>query len=601
MKEQNKSLNSKPFRKIHKTYTLIGLLGTIVTLSYIGWSTNANAAPTNSPPSNKVSERPSTVKGPISVICETASSKKWHEGLKKLMPEYEFTMTDYETFLKTSKKPGILLLPEGALATNIKDAGKNLRSYLDKGGKIIAFGNAGYIDKTDADKTSGRFQLTELLRAGKKICTIPILYIVPRWAQWDLKIFENVAKSSMENGAGGVMLFSYQNAKKNSTSTIGEIFSKIDSWKTEEALIPLGLPATPKILYADEQTNTPPEDLVNYARNIRANVICMASLLRWKIPGYVMYPTKYSELRSPAANNSAHLDYLPRIIKLAKENNIQVWANLHIMSGLVEPFPEEQQILNTGEKHWQICPLAAQKHYTPAFLKALKELLEEYPYINAVMLEEPGISCKMYKRWACFCPECKKLFKEISGHELSSEHVLREKAISDDFTNFRVKLVTEYMLKPVKDLLNSTNPNIKMGFSYNIPTIRNIGFGKQEVSDAGMDMFCPEFLGKKAEDSSISTSNKLIDFNFNNLEFAKDSDFFMKNSLLKAEGTGLKVDAFNGAKIMAWLSDGLHKYPGIVTANHGKSIYFSFDPLTLPTQQGKELLKEALNYNEDTK
>lgn len=522
----------------------------------------------------------------ICILGECEESEMWQAFLRKNGIS-DAHIISWDSF--TQEKTGALIIHNTSFANSGKsmpvpaDKISLLKDFISKGGRILAIEKAGF--------TGDTYSLTEILKAGKRTMTIPILY--PGFIDYNAEKLTEMAKGCMSNGSDGIAFFTYMDLciqkwrpkKPDLTATAKKIYSSINEWKSKDSGNAfLGLPDTSKVIYVSglwvtgPRYTTSPEELVEYAKTVGANVICFS------IWGGDINMTPYDSAYL-AKNN----DYLPNLIEQCKKYDIQVWANIPAMKAtLFKPYCRNLQISDRGIISGKICPVAAQEYYCK-MLKLVEELLSKHPYINVLSLDEPGLGGGKKDKWRCFCPECKKLFYQKYGKELLPENVISGKKgekISREFNEFRENTMMEYYFKPLKMTLDKIRPGIQL-LVWN-PIGQEIGaINPQKLADSGINIILGTEFQTRIDGPSRNTLRwKTQYFDFENL--------FLEGRELKSAGQGLKIDVFNGANVTALMKNGDYKYPAIVSANNGKTLYFCFNPLAYTDSSIILLIKKFL-------
>lgn len=546
---------------------------------------------------------------PIRILSTSAEAAKWEKALKdmgykdvKIIAERDRPLDEAKHKVKGEDlaENTILIAPNSW----IEGYHKVIEDFVKNGGKVIATKAAGYCE--------GKFYLTELLKTGKKNLSLPLFY--PTFIKDDEQHskFKKVVEWCYSKNPDGAAIFEYcqlnmkrwKSDKPDLTGLCKQVFADFDQLKKgKESLTPLGLPEVPKVVYvagwASERFPIPPEELVDSIYSMGGNVIDIVVIGGER---YAMYDSQYPYSRKKTFDN-----YLPRLIEAAKSKGIQIWANIGFSPKAYGPECKERQLFQSGKTGSTFCALAAKEWYENNYLPIVRELMEKHPYINVLTLDEPRIACRSNIDWGCFCDACKKKFKEKYGYELTPDI-----ALSRDFMEFREDVMSEYLIKPLSEMLHSVNPKIQLGF-WDWPCYEILGITPRKASDAGLNIFGTEYMfemydhkGKSymldGEDSSYIQMGKGFDchsvilFDFKKLVKETEHPVIKNVNMEQVSGKGIQLDVFNGAQVIAWIGNGSRSYPGIVSANNGKTLYFSFDPAALETQEGNKIIKNAIDF-----
>lgn len=555
------------------------------------------------------SSEPSWVKTPIRILNTSAEAENWERALKELGCGNVKIIAERDRPLDEAKKyhkgedlaaGSILIAPNSW----IEGYYKVIDDFVKGGGRVIATKAAGYCE--------GNFYLTELLRAGKRNMAIPILY--PAFIKDDEahSKFTRMAQYCIDRNPDGVAIFEYcgismkrwKSAAPDMGDAAKETFSSFDRAKKNKAsLTHLGMPAVPKIMYVSagvlRKYPISPEDLVASVAGMGANVIDITLI------GSVRYPLYDSEY--PCAEGKVSGDYLPRLIKLAEAKGIQVWANIGFSPNAYGAGSKRQEY-QSGKPGSTFCALASGDWYRANCLPVVKELLSKHPYINVLTLDEPRISVRSNIDWCCFCERCKAGFKAKYGRELTADL-----ALSKEFMEFRTEVMTECLVRPLAEAINEVNPVIRLG-CWTWPSYEMSGIDPAKCGDAGLTIYGPEYMfehyGREGRQYVLDGEDETYLqmerggfskhgvqlFDFKGLKGDAGHKLLRNVGIERVSGTGVKLDAFNGAQVIAWMADGRLSYPGIVSANDGRTLYFSFDPASLNTRDGIAIIKNSLDF-----
>jgi len=536
----------------------------------------------------------STVKS-VCILGECQESDIWQKFLRQNgIPDAD--IINWNTFKQEKKEIGSLIIhntsitdPAGLASPD--EAETILKEFINNGGRLLSAEKAGCIN--------GNFLLKNILKTGNTTITLPILY--PEYIAYDQDKLTAMAKHCITNGANGIALFEFValnihrwKPKKNDfTPTVKKIFSSLESWeKKQDSPVPLGLPETCKAIYVSggwmtgSRFTTSPRELAQYAHETGINIICTTV---WGKNG-PLYDSEYLNTNAPVPQKSEESkNYLPGLIEECKKYNIQVWATIHPMKvDLVTPACSTLQISNGGIISKKICPVSAKEYYEKMLI-VVGELLEKHPYINVLALDEPGLGGGKKDKWRCFCPNCKKLFYQKYGKELSNENVINEKngeKISREFKEFREDIMVEFYFKPLKQTIDKVRSGIQL-LIWN-PIGQELGaINPQKLADNGINIiFGTEFQTKIDGPCQNKLRYKAQYFEFDSL--------LTEGRELKTAGQGLKVDIFNGATVIAQMKKGKFKYPAIVSANDNNTLYFCFNPVLYNNNTTILLIKNFL-------
>ncbi|MFA6715202.1 MAG: hypothetical protein WCS27_07480 [Victivallaceae bacterium] len=563
----------------------------------------------------------SSDKKQIGILDNSLTAKQWHKELKD--------MTDLNVLMLNERQLGlfgtqfkvlekgisrdsyllpkhpeenidILLLPN----THIYGFSAAIEKFAENGGKIIATQGAGYIN--------GKYSLLNTLRAGRRNITIPLLYW--HYLDHDLNEYRKLAKWCAQKGADGLAMYSYiwtlapgsrnkflscglgkrkfpiYSKMADTTQTTTECFKKFADWKSKKKPGLLGEFDTPKVLFCKGWLlngiyKSSPDEIVKYAKKIGANTINFDFHLN------PVYP-------------QATYDYLSGLEKLCKENNIRFWVDVFITG---KGFPVKESHCQTTERGIKnkgmgvICPLGG-REVVLEINKAIEHLLKKYPHISVLLLDEPWLSSMNKKSWCCFCPACKREFKKRYGRELTPDEIE-----SPDFMEFREKIQADYFAL-ISKAVNHANPRVKLGI-WTCPGYELCGINPRLAASAGVTVWGWEYSRALREYEKTVYSVEGNDqyylampeingfrqqfFRFNKLSAESEHPLLHGVNLSKFRGKGNIIDAFNGARIIAWMTNGINTYPAIVLSHNGHCIYFSFDPLSQGAE-GRRLLKNAI-------
>ncbi len=466
---------------------------------------------------------------------------------------------------------------------------RGIEALIERGGKVIATGYAGL--------DGGAFRLLKSLRVGRGYFYVPLLY--PNYLEFDMEEYERRARWSAENGADGIGIFAYvftlPRYGEDVPEVIARCFEEFPAWKTRESVPPLGIPPCPRVMFMhiNDTRRIGPGDAAAWAARLNANVVSITTN-RFRVHG--LYASPY--LIDSVDNTPV---YLPRLIEACKGLGIQVWANI-VEGGAFTPSEDELQVYQDGESYGRACPLAGREFHERTG-ELIAELLEKFPDIAAVTLDEPWVSCRGWKRWACFCPQCKAAFAEAYGKELVPENVIidhgpgKRQSITAEFDQFRKDLLTRHVFECYRRAINRVRPTVALGF-WNPKNYGVIGISPSMVSDAGVSIFGPEKPHAGAGGYlHHPEDHRPTWFKFARLEpVAVQGTPFEHLPLGELAGEGAPMLLYDGATVLAWMTDGDTRWPAVVSAREGRALYVSSDPGRVPGQGGREFMQALARW-----
>lgn len=494
---------------------------------------------------------------------------------------------------------------------------KTIEKFVENGGRVIATRRAGYLD--------GQFFLTMALGIGKYNINVPIFYTYyceNNPAYWKAKI-----KYSLENGADGFSFFNYfdftakpvtKSARKEwfanfpgdvSNPGLKKIFEQSLAWKKKDMPGLYGTHDFTKSVYLWNSylIAQGPEKIVARLNDLGVNTVILNVFRPFENPG--KHPMIYrsgifDDLYKDSEKAQAKPELFNEFYKLCRKNNINiwVWGNAHYdnwPSGVQKP----GFMVDAEGKTSKIHCLVTGHEWIALQISIYLEFAALYPDITVYGPDEPYIENKY-----CFCPECKKLFRQKYDKEL--DPVEKD---SPEQMEFREWIMAEYYFKPFINGLNKINPYARIAMilwsEYELSSIN-----LQKLSDMGVSIWMPEnsnppyysegmYYDVESSPFYLNTehigSHRATFFDFDSIEIAeKDSPLSVPP---QAKCRGVKLDVFNGATVHAWMKNAEgNRYPAIVTANAGRTIYYSFDPFidAVSQENGNVLIKNALKWLE---
>jgi hypothetical protein len=546
-------------------------------------------------------------------IVNTRELKLWHDHFI-LMRKSAIAARAYSDIPEIPlMKINTLIIPDTWMHESVAKA---IERFVENGGRVIATRRAGYLD--------GQFFLTKTLRTGKYNINIPIIY--PHYMEDNPNHDRDVIKWALENGADGFAVFEFsscfahpgpwsKNAWKWFTNFspddvnpgLKQVFLKSDSWKKKDMPGLWGTPDFIKELFIHRYHRPRdhelyiPEELIANAKAIGANMVKFAPFHTFYTKQPLLYPSK---LPTKSAELAPMTDYFPRILAASKKANIRVGVcfKSHIIGWEKESSGAIVRA-DGSEYTGRYCPLRSPKA-VEFQARVMEEFAAMYPEVIVYAFDEP------HMERGCFCPECKKLFKQRYAKDLD-----KKTYESPEFYEFREYVFTEYYCKPLMKAINKANPYARIGIA-TWSEYEGSGINAQRLSDAGMSVWNPEIsknfyyaegMVYQPESSPFyfntehMGSHRVNWFWFDKLDIEKKNSPFLSSVNLKlpSKFKGVKLDLFNGATVHAWMEnkDG-NKYPAIVTANAGRTVYYSLDPFIdkLPEETAKTLIKNALDW-----
>lgn len=472
--------------------------------------------------------------------------------------------------------------------------------------RILAIGRSAY--------SENRSSAADVLRVGKHFQYIPLLY--PKWLDYDMKRYEEIARWAAEQGAQGLGVFSYAHTLPTSSDkpnfeVIRDVFGAYESWKSSEALASPhspGLKQTPLVLFMhkNDTQRVGPEEAVDWAKQLNANTISI-EVSRVRTRG--VYPSRFTqheelEYQGRMLKPDNDLDYLPRLLAAAEKADIAVHANLMTKHSPRPTEPHERQVMSSDFESGEAppreapCPISGAAHYDDMAAIA-EELLTLYPQIVAIELDEPRIYNSKWTDWACFCEGCRKVFKERYGYELTPANVIdypqfedfepaeRRKhtteggrqSINADFAEFRMWMMNELIIEKFRRAMNRVRPEAAL-VVWQPRTYEAFGFSPSAIN-YGVSVFGPEYMDGPGSPRFL---NHPDDFTprFERIARAVDVENGEEQSLAAEI---VRVDLFNRSRPVLWgEADDESRWPLLTSTDDGRVLYAAFDPLNTESQ-----------------
>ncbi|MFA6714848.1 MAG: hypothetical protein WCS27_05690 [Victivallaceae bacterium] len=497
---------------------------------------------------------------------------------------------------------------------------KTIEKFIENGGRVIATRRAGYLD--------GQFFLTKALRIGKHNENIPIFYTY--YCENNPKYLKTKVKYALENGANGFSFFNYYDfaAKPVTNSSrkkwfanfppdaanpgLKKIFEQSFGWRKAEMPGLYGTPDFPRAVYlwASYLAAQGAEKVVARLKELNINIVMLNVFKGFGEPAKysMIYRSRiFAEMCKNTNTAPVKSELFDKFYKLCKKENINIWVWGAFSPNYNFPYSPEKTGFAIGadglpKKH--ICVLAASKKLQLQRSICI-EFSSMYPELSVYVPDEPHMPEQM-----CFCPKCRKLFKQKYGRELT----VKEDA-TPDYKEFQEYVMAEYYFKPLMNELNKINPYTRLALAlwseYELSAVN-----MQKVSDLGVAIWMPENSNPPYYsegmyydvensrfylDTEHIGSHRVNWFIFSSL-FAEQKDSPLLNSLFMefpAGSRGVKLDMFNGARVHAWMKNPEgNRYPAVVTANAGRTVYFSFDPFidNLPEKLSRPIVKNVLKW-----
>ena len=525
----------------------------------------------------------------------------WFEKLKKAGCGELSKITENEL---NNGLPGISVLVIADTAIHKKYL-LVLKRFLKKGGKILASENAGY------DPITGKYNLTELLRAGKYLNTLGIEYfdnnmpldlqkkeIDNRRQEW----FIQRCKTAYTNGVGGMGYFTVSKAfmrpydrldclrdfellhhtqTKDYRNSLKYVNTMAPLWQKTKKIMHKNMPQMPTLGYLT-------------IRHVSARDINCKQLAKdCKEAGIKILTIQFSYIDRfyLPENKKGHItlirqNFLDRLIPECKKNGIQCWVNVFPERGISSQYcakhPEECIVDSRGNVvKKRLCPVRNGRGFKYN-LDFLEKLFDKYQYVNGLSLDEPHILPNH-----CFCPECRKKFaKMFPGKKMSVN--------SSEFRKFREHVWRKYYVEPYVKFMRRKRPQ-KGVFMLASPGHNKPNWSQttDNLVNSGIQVFCNENAQSR---SQCMVSEYWAKFEpqtvkCSELSFIKKHPVTVNIDVKNTPAKAVKADTFHGARVLTYVSDGKYSYPGIVARNDSSSVYFAFDPIKQP-----QLITNTLNW-----
>jgi hypothetical protein len=560
-------------------------------------------------------------------VFKTPQAHTWVKMLKEIgaTARYVTLKNAFSTSgISTLVFPSAFQFPEGEEEKYLKE----VQDYVKKGGKVLAVGRAGY--------NKGVFHLTPILRAGASSYAYSpagLYNYKTGKPPYDREVFKARAESIMQKGADGFWFYSFINlkapmflpdsAKKKNIpdfeQTARYVFDNAEKWKVKQpfSITPINCPDTMKAMWIRDwmtyrSRGMSVEDMVDICHKIGCNWIILGFEQRIRgvkmyssevdiIPGHpeyrgyerLMEGGKYAKAGEPTS--PVQTDWMERLIKKCQEHNIGLWVNVLVKPRkekvYYEYYPEDEGIDISG-KPGSLCPIKISQRFFLHQSRWIEEVLRKYPYISGLVLDEPVHAVynkrERDKRFECFCPECKKAFKDYCGKKLTSDTAYAdEKSRTSTYQEFLQNMYAKYRVYPYSALLHRINPEFVLAIA-NYFYDSNAGL-YSNLADEGADVLLPEFA-RGSSSMPLIWKHKLQYFDFVQIKGNSSAE--------EIRGDAIKVKLYQGAEVQAWVSDGIYRYPGIVFAHKRKTAYLSFDPTAIEYRNGKEIITSIMRSKE---
>lgn len=491
-------------------------------------------------------------------------------------------------------QPATLVIPDRLLT---KDELAQLHQ-LPPSVRVLAIGRSAYSENGSS--------AARVLRVGKHFQYIPLLY--PKWLNYDMNRYEQIARWCAQQGAQGMGVFSYAHTLPDSTDkpnfeVIRDVFGSYESWKTQEVLDAPhspGLKRTPLVLFLhkNDTQRVGPEQAVDWARKLNANTISV-EVSRMRTRG--VYPSRFTqsqelEYQGKMLKPDNDLDYLPRLLAAARKTDVAVHANIMTKHSPRPTEPGERQVMSseyTAGKEPQReapCPLSGAMHYDDMAAIA-QEILSLYPQIAAIELDEPRIYNQRWTDWACFCPACRESFCKRYGYELTPANVIDSpqnedetlqqhttaggrQTINADFRDFRMWMMNELVLEKFRRAMNRVRPEAAL-VVWQPRTYEAFGFSPSAIM-YGVSVFGPEYMDGPGSPRYLSHPEAFYPRQERIVQ-AVDAQSGQAHAL---SAEIVRVDLFDQALPLLWgeAEDG-SRWALLTSAGEGRVMYVAFDPL----------------------
>jgi len=504
-----------------------------------------------------------------------------------------------------------LILPDRLLTPAELDQLQKLPASV----KILAIGKSAY-------STNGKSP-ARTLGVGKHFQYIPLLY--PAWLKYDMKKYEEIARWAAQNNAQGIGVFSLthtlpERSEQPNFEVVRDVFGAYESWKKKETLdAPRspGLKQTPTVLFMhkNDTVRTGPEDAVAWAKKLSANTLSV-EVSRVRTRG--VYPSKFTqheelEYQGRMIKPENDLDYLPRLLAAAKEADVAVHANIMTKHTMYTTRPDERQVMASDfasgkdPEREAPCPISGARHYDD-MAAIVEELLQLYPQLVAIELDEPRIYNRNWTDWACFCKGCQQLFKERYGYDLTPANVIdtpqfeddepdkrnnrknAKQTINSDFAQFRTWMMNELIIEKFRRAINRVKPDTAL-IVWQPRTYEAFGFSPSSIL-YGVSVFGPEYMDGPGSPRYLNHPDAFSP-RFERIAQIVNAQNNEKHEL-SAEIA--RVDLFHLARPLFWgeAEDG-SKWSLLTQTLDERVMYVAFDPTTARNESG-ELMKTILEW-----
>lgn len=518
--------------------------------------------------------------------------------------------------LKQVPAKATLILPDRLLTPAELDQLDKLPADV----KVLAIGRSAY-------STNGKSP-ARTLGVGKHFQYIPLLY--PAWLKYDMKKYEEIARWAAANNAQGIGVFSLthtlpERSDQPNFEVVRDVFGAYASWKKKEILDnprSPGLKQTPLVLFMhkNDTVRTGPEEAVAWAQKLNANTISV-EVSRVRTRG--VYPSRFTqheelEYQGRMIKPDNDLDYLPRLLEAAKQANIAVHANIMTKHTMYTTRPDERQVMASDFKSGKEpereapCPVSGARHYDD-MAAIVEELLQMYPQLVGIELDEPRIYNRQWTDWACFCKGCQALFKERYGYDLTPANVIdspqfeddepgtrnankaaaARQTINSDFNQFRTWMMNELIIEKFRRAINRVRPDTAL-IVWQPRTYEAFGFSPSSIL-YGVSVFGPEYMDGPGSPRYLNHPDAFTP----RFERIVNSVNTQNNTKQELNAEIARVDLFHLARALYWgeAEDG-SKWSLLTQTNDGRVMYVAFDPTTAKDQAG-ELMNTILSWIRD--
>ncbi|MEI8244197.1 MAG: alpha-amylase family protein [Lentisphaerota bacterium] len=175
-----------------------------------------------------------------------------------------------------------------------------------------------------------------------------------------------------------------------------------------------------------------PDFLKNFSADEFVKILKAANVLGIKFFAKCHYGNSYYFTGAGKRHPQLKFDLLREIIDVCRNNDILCYIYYSVLSDqdAARKHPEWRQVTETGEPAYlsmQLCPNS--KYVDELFVPQIEELCKEYKTDGFFLDIVFPITDKM----TCFCPECRRKFKQQTGMDLSKELILREPRLLNAF------------------------------------------------------------------------------------------------------------------------------------------------------------------------